>query len=86
MGTEPYNKGSTVRWQAYLKCVVMLCIGNKMSRGICRWIIKRIVLARLASALDLFYGAIERVVAHSEADCESIRRWRTPVLREMIWR
>jgi hypothetical protein len=40
----------------------------------------------LHSAWHLFYGAIEPVATHCEAVCKSIRRWRTPVLREMIWR
>ena len=52
----------------------------------CKWFIKRIQLARLAAAFALFSGAIERVVAHREAVCKAMSRWRTPELREMFWR
>jgi hypothetical protein len=51
----------------------------------CKWFIKRIQLARLAAAFALFSGAIERVVAHREAVCKAMSRWRTPELREMFW-
>jgi hypothetical protein len=52
----------------------------------CDWFIKRIQLARLAGAFALFSGAIERVVAHREAVCRAMSRWRTPELREMFLR